>query len=196
MTELNRICVFCGSSPGARPEYRSAAEELGRALVARGLELVYGGGRVGLMGAIADAVLAGGGRVTGVIPEALSTKEVAHRGLSELHVVDSMHTRKAMMADLSSAFVVLPGGIGTLEEMFEVMTWSQLGIHRKPLGLLDVGGYYEPLLRFLDGAVTERFLAAAHRDLLLVDARPERLLEKVMEFQPPALEKWLDRDET
>ncbi len=196
MIEPGAVCVFCGSSPGARPEYRSAAEDLGRALVDRNLDLVYGGGAVGLMGVVADAVLEFGGRVTGVIPEGLFAKEVGHRGLTQLHVVDSMHERKAKMAELAGGFVVLPGGIGTLEEMFEVMTWAQLGIHRKPLGLLDVMGYYDSLLRFLDGAVEERFLAARHRELLRVEREPGRLLDELLRFEAPTLEKWLDRDET
>src|SRR6187549_2842121 len=182
---MMRVCVFAGSSSGSRPEYRTAAEDLGRELAARGIELVYGGAQVGLMGGVADAVLAGGGRVTGVIPNALVEKEVAHRGLTDLRIVTSMHERKALMADLSDAFVALPGGWGTLDEMFEILTWAQLGLHSKPIGLLEVGGYFTPLLAFLDGAVDARFLAPGHRAMLLVANDPTALLAAFRAYQPP-----------
>ncbi len=183
---MSRICVFSGSRFGRRPQYRRAAEELGAALVERGLGLVFGGGSVGLMGVIADAVLRAGGEAIGVIPRALADRELAHMGLSELHVVASMHERKALMADLSSAFVALPGGIGTLEETFEVWTWSYLGIHAKPLGLLDVDGFYGGLLAFVDSLVEEQFVPPASRALLLADADPARLVDRLVAAQVPS----------
>jgi uncharacterized protein (TIGR00730 family) len=187
------LCVFTGSSDGRRPAYRAAAGALGRALVAHGYGLVYGGARVGLMGAIADAVLEAGGRVTGVIPQALVAREVAHEGLTDLRVVTSMHERKALMADLSHGFIAMPGGWGTLEELFEVLTWGQLGLHRKPCGLLNVDGYFDPLLAFLAHAVDERFVRAEFDRLLLVSDVPEALLARFAAFEPPALSKWIDR---
>jgi len=190
---LARVCVFSGSSPGARAEYTEAAAGLGRALAARRLELVYGGARVGLMGVVADAALAAGGTVQGVIPAGMVEKEVAHEGLTELHVVESMHERKALMADLADAFVALPGGLGTLEEMAEVLTWAQLGLHEKPCGLLDVAGFFQGLLAFLDHTVAERFVRPEHRALLLAAAEPEALLDAFARWEAPALEKWLDR---
>src|SRR3954452_19516653 len=193
MADLRRVCVYCGSSPGADPGYAAAARELGRLLAARGIGLVYGGGNVGLMGAIADAAMEAGGEVTGVIPQALLDREVGHRGVTELRVVASMHERKALMADLSDAFVALPGGIGTLEELVEVYTWAQLGLHRKPIGLLDVAAFYAPLVAFLDHAVQERFLRPEHRATLLVGSDPEDLLERMAAFEPPAVEMWIDR---
>jgi len=193
MPRLERVCVYAGSSPGARPRYREAAEELARVLVERGIGVVYGGGRVGLMGVLADAALAAGGEVVGVIPRSLVAKEVGHAGLTELRVVDSMHERKASMAALASAFVALPGGIGTLEELVEVYTWTQLGLHDKPCALLDAGGYYRHLVAFLDHAVAERFLRQEHRDLLVVADRPADLIERLERFEPPRLEKWIDR---
>jgi uncharacterized protein (TIGR00730 family) len=174
---LRRICVFCGSRPGAGDAYVAAARSLGRTLAVRGLGVVYGGGNVGLMGELADAALAGGGEVIGVIPEALVQQEVAHTGLTELRVVRSMHERKAQMADLSDAFVALPGGMGTFEELFEILTWAQLGFHEKPSGLLDVGGYFAPLLELLDHAVSEGFVRPRHRALLLHAASADDLLE-------------------
>jgi uncharacterized protein (TIGR00730 family) len=191
---LSRVCVYCGSSPGADPRFSAAADTFGALLAQRGLALVYGGGSVGLMGRVADAALARGGRVIGVIPAGLVRKEVAHLGLSDLHVVATMHERKARMADLADAFVALPGGMGTLDEMFEMLTWAQLGLHRKPCGFLDVAGFYRPLLAFLDHAVEERFLKPEHRSIFVVDDDPSRLLERVLRFEAPALEKWLDRD--
>lgn len=190
-----RICVFCGSSRGASEGYSDAARELGQEIVERGRELVYGGGDVGLMGVIADTVLGAGGRVIGVIPASLVEREVAHPGLDDLRVVTSMHERKATMAELSDAFVALPGGLGTLEETFEVLTWAQLGIHEKPCGILDVAGYFSGLLAFLEDAVGEGFLKPAHRDLLLVDDDAGRLLDRLREYRPPRIDKWLERDE-
>lgn len=190
------VCVFCGSSPGARPAYRRAAEALGRALAAHGRTLVYGGGNVGLMGAVADAALAAGGRVIGVIPQHLVAREVGHAGVTELRIVNSMHERKQLMADLADTFVLLPGGLGSLEEFFEVWTWGQLGLHRKPYGLLNVDAYFDPLLAFLDHAVVERFVRAEHRDLLLVDEDAERLLARLDAHAPAPLPKWIDRQET
>jgi uncharacterized protein (TIGR00730 family) len=186
---LARICVFCGSSPGAKPEYGEAARQLGLALVERGIELVYGGGRIGLMGQIARTVLEAGGKVIGVIPRQLVERELAFTQASELRVVGSMHERKALMAELADGFIALPGGLGTIEELFEVLTWAQLGIHRRPCGLLDVAGYYRPLMEFVDHAVQEQFVDAAHRALLLIDADPTRLLERFQTYEPPAVDK-------
>lgn len=193
---MKRVCVFCGSSPGARPEYATAARTLGDALARRGLGLVYGGGRVGLMGILADSTLAAGGDVLGVIPRALATKELAHDGLSDLRVVGSMHERKALMAELADAFVAMPGGMGTLEELFEIVTWAQLGIHAKPCGLLNVEGYFDPLLALLDHAVTERFVRPEHRLLVLTSPDPVELLGALEKFHAPPLEKWIDREKT
>lgn len=170
-----------------------AAVELGGALAARGIELVYGGGCVGLMGVLADAALAGGGRVIGVIPHTLMAREVGHRGLTDLHVVDSMHERKAMMAELSDGFIALPGGFGTLEEMFEILTWAQLGLHTHPCGVLNVEGYFDSLLAFLDHSVSEAFVREAHRSMLLVDDSPHRLLDRFAAYRAPTVEKWLQR---
>jgi len=171
------VCVYCGSRHGAKPAYQAAAQALGRAIGSRGWQLVYGGGKVGLMGEVADAALAAGARVIGVIPESLQQREVGHRGLHELHVVPTMHLRKQMMAERADAFVALPGGIGTLEELFEVWAWRQLGYHDQPLGLLNVEGYYDELLRFMDRTVAEGFLEARQRANLLVDTEPQRLLD-------------------
>ena len=195
MGELRRVCVFCGSSPGARPEYRESARALAAAMVERGIGLVYGGGNVGLMGTVADAVLAAGGTAVGVIPEGLLAREVGHAGLTELHVVASMHQRKALMADLSDAFVALPGGFGTLEEFCEVLTWTQLGIHRKACGLLNVAGFYDGLLTFFDRAVDEAFVRPHHRENVLHDTDPRRLLDRIAAFDPPAVPKWIGRAE-
>lgn len=193
---MKRACVFCGSSHGSRPEYSAAAEELVRALARRGLGLVFGGGGIGLMDVIANAALEQGIEVIGVIPEALVAKELAHRGIADMRVVRSMHERKAVMAELSDAFVALPGGFGTLEELFEVLTWSQLGLHRKPSGLLNVAGYFDPLLAFFDHALAERFLRPKHRAMVLVDSDPDGLLDRLAAFQPPKLEKWIRPGET
>lgn len=193
---MQRICVFAGSSPGARVEYTAAARDLGRALVRRRLDLVYGGARVGLMGAVADAVLAGGGQVTGVIPESLMTKEIAHDGLTALKVVASMHERKAVMSDLADGFIALPGGWGTIEEFFEVLTWAQLGMHRKPCGLLNACGYFDRLLAFVDQSVEERFVRLENRAMVLVSETPDELLQQFADYAPPVVEKWIDRAAT
>jgi uncharacterized protein (TIGR00730 family) len=192
---VRRVCVFCGSSPGARPAYAEATTELARVLVAEGLELVYGGADVGLMGTLADTVLAEGGEATGVIPRALVEKEIAHNGLSDLRVVGSMHERKALMADLSDAFVALPGGLGTLEELLEIYTWAQLGLHQKPCALLDVEGYYAGVAAFLGHAVEERFLREEHRAMLIVEREPRALIDRLSRFEPGAVRpKWIDRE--
>lgn len=192
---LRRVCVFCGSSRGARQEYEAAARSVGSLLAQRGIGLVYGGGNVGLMGALADAALAAGGEVIGVIPEALLEWEVAHTGLPDLRIVHSMHERKALMADLSDAFVALPGGFGTLEELCEVLTWSQLGLHAKACGLLNVAGYFDPLLALFDHAVEERFVRPAHRALVLQSEDPAHLLDLLARYEAAPLDKWIDRDE-
>lgn len=182
---MKRICVFCGSSPGARPEYASAARALGRALLARRLGLVYGGGRVGLMYEIARTVFEGGGEVVGVIPAGMVERELAYRELPDLRVVGSMHERKALMADLAEGFIALPGGLGTVEEFFEVLTWAQLGLHRKPCGLLNPGGYFDLLLSFLNRAVAEKFVQPEHRAMILAEADPDALLAKFEGYRPP-----------
>jgi uncharacterized protein (TIGR00730 family) len=192
---MRRVCVYCGSSPGRDPVYGKAVADLALALVRRGIGIVYGGGAVGLMGVLADTALAAGGEVIGIIPRSLEEREVGHRSLTELRVVESMHERKALMADLSDAFIAAPGGIGTLEELVEVYTWSQLGIHAKPVALLDVAAYWHPLVTWLDHAVQARFLRAEHRETLLVDDDPSRLLDRLEAWEPPAVEKWLDRQE-
>jgi uncharacterized protein (TIGR00730 family) len=196
MNALRRVCVFCGSSPGARATYAAGAARLGRLLAERGLTLVYGGGHVGLMGAVADAAMDAGGEVIGVIPEHLERREVAHTGVTDLRVVDSMHTRKALFEELSDGFIALPGGLGTYEELFEILTWGQLGLHAKPVGLLDVDGFYAPLRSFLDHAVEERFVHTEHRSMLLVDDDADRLLDRMAAWRPPVVEKWLDRERT
>ena len=188
---VKRICVFCGSNPGGRPEYADAAREMGLALAERGIGLVYGGGGVGLMGIVADTVMRVGGEVIGVMPEALMRREAAQLDVTELHVVRSMHERKALMADLSDGFIAMPGGYGTFEEFCEVITWSQLGIHPKPCGLLNVGGYYAPLLAMFDHAVAEGFVRPQHRALVLEETAPARLLEAMRHFAPPTAEKWI-----
>lgn len=193
---MNRLCVFCGSSAGETSRYVDAAGKVGALLAERGVTVVYGGSRVGLMGRLADAALAEGGEVIGVMPRPLLRREVGHEGLTELRIVDSMHERKALMAELSDGFLALPGGLGTLEEFFEVLTWSQLGMHRKPCGLLDVADYYRPLVRFLDDAVTQGFLAASHRAMILVGDDPDALLRRMRGYEPPELPRWIDRDET
>jgi|SRR5687767_743907 uncharacterized protein (TIGR00730 family) len=190
---MRRVCVFTGSSSGTRGEYRAAAEELGRLLAERGIGVVYGGARVGLMGVLADAALTAGGEVIGVIPEALVAKEVAHTGLSDLRVVGSMHERKALMSDLADAFIAMPGGWGTLEEFFEVLTWSQLGLHRKPCGLLNTEGYFDGLMAFLVHTVDEGFVRPEYGQALTVAATAGDLLDRLASAVPPAVEKWLDR---
>lgn len=192
-----RICVFCGSSAGARPAYRAAAVAFGEALADAGIGLVYGGASVGLMGAVADAALARGGEVIGVMPRALADRELAHRGLTQLHVVGSMHERKALMAELSDAFVALPGGLGTFEELFEIWTWAQLGHHRKACAMLNTEGYYDGLLAFLDHAVDEAFIKPLHRGTLRVERDPAALLDAIRAYvPPPATGKWIGRNET
>jgi uncharacterized protein (TIGR00730 family) len=193
---MRRLCVFSGSSPGGHPDYGQAAEELGRALAGQGIGVVYGGAQVGLMGTIADAALEAGGEVVGVIPQALVDREIAHTGLTDLHVVGSMHERKAKMADLADGFIALPGGMGTLEELFEVYTWLQLGLHSKPLGVLDVRGYYAQLAAFLDHAVAERFVTAEHREMLVVERRAEAMIEAFRRWRPPVRTKWIDRSQS
>ena len=187
---MKRICVFCGSNAGARSEYAEAARALATVLAERKLGIVYGGGNVGLMGVVADAALARGGEVIGVIPQKLVDKEVAHRGVTELRIVETMHERKALMNDLSDAFLALPGGFGTLDEFFEVLTWAQLGFHGKPCALLNVAGYYDGMLAMLDHAVTERFLRPAHRELVIADTDPLRLLQRLSAFVPAPKGKW------
>lgn len=191
---LKSVCVFCGASPGARPIYREAAQALGRSLAERGLTLVYGGGAVGLMGIVADAALAAGGEVIGIIPQSLERAEIGHTGLTRLEVVDGMHARKARMAELADAFIALPGGLGTLEELFEVWTWAQLGYHAKPLGLLEVDGFYAHLTGFLDHLVAERFVREPHRAMLQISESPQALLEQLNTWQPTAAPKWVDRE--
>jgi uncharacterized protein (TIGR00730 family) len=192
---VERVCVYCGSSPGHDPAYRRAAREMGEELVARDLGLVFGGGSVGLMGTVADAVIDGGGEAVGVIPEALEAKEVAHGGLTELAVVGSMHERKQRMVELSDGFVALPGGLGTLEELFEVLTWAQLGIHEKPCGVLNVAGFYDGLVSHLDGATEAGFVSPAHRDLARVETEPAALLDAFVRYEPPTEPK-VGPDET
>jgi hypothetical protein len=190
---MKHICVFTGANPGASTEYERAARELGCALVERGSTLVYGGANVGLMGVLADSVLERGGHVIGVIPADLVAKEVAHQGLSDLRIVPSMHERKALMSELSDAVVALPGGLGTLEELFEMLTWSQLGLHQKPCGILNVLGYFDRLLGFLDHAVSERFITREHRGMLLSESNAKELLDRMFMYRAPVVEKWLDR---
>jgi uncharacterized protein (TIGR00730 family) len=190
---MRSLCVFCGSSSGTRTAYAATARALGASLARRGVRLVYGGAGVGLMRELADAVLGAGGEVTGVIPGALEAREVAHRDLRDLRIVSTMHERKSVMADLADGFLAIPGGAGTLEEFFEVWTWAQLGIHRKPCGLLNAHGYFDGLLTFLDHAVAERFLRIEHRTMVLVDDDHERLLERFLAYRAPDVAKWLDR---
>ena len=187
---MKNLCVFCGSSSGADPAYEKGARELGRALVEANITLVYGGASVGLMGAVADSTLGAGGEVVGVIPEGLVHKEISHRGLTELHVVDSMHERKALMAELSDGFIALPGGTGTMEEFFEVFTWAQLGEHTKPCGLLDIAGYFDPLVAFLDHMVDRGFLREHHRNMILHDTEPASLLDRFANYKAPGRARW------
>jgi uncharacterized protein (TIGR00730 family) len=193
--DIRRICVFCGSSPGTHPDYARVAREVGTRLAKESIGIVYGGARTGLMGELADAALRAGGHVIGIIPEHLQAREVAHTGLSELRVVRTMHERKAAMADLADGFIALPGGIGTLEEFFEVATWSQLGIHAKPTALLNVRGYYDLVERFLAHAVEEGFLRVEHRALITIADDLSALLDALRSFRPPPAEKWLDPSE-
>lgn len=191
---MKRVCVFCGSNKGIRAAYTAAAKLLGEELVRRDIGLVYGGGNVGLMGVIADAVLEAGGEAIGVIPQALVAREVAHQNLTQMHIVNSMHERKALMAELSDAFIALPGGMGTFDEFCEILTWAQLGIHHKPCGILNIENYFSPLLTTFDHAVTEGFLRAEHRALILEAAAPEKLLSLLSQAPPQYLGKWIDSD--
>jgi uncharacterized protein (TIGR00730 family) len=192
---MKRVCVFCGSSVGSRPVYSEAARQMGTLLAKKGIAIVYGGGNVGLMGVLANAALAAGGEVIGVIPSVLADREIAHQGLSDLRIVDSMHTRKAMMAQLADAFVALPGGVGTFEEFFEAVTWTQLGLHRKACGLLDVDGFYSPLIDFINRAVGEGFIKPEHRTAVVADPEPDRLLNKLANVVVPDLPKWITKEE-
>jgi len=190
---MKRVCVFCGSNFGLHPAYVQAAKNVGTIFASKGIELVYGGGRVGLMGAVADTVLAAGGKVIGVIPESLVAKEVAHQNLTDLRIVASMHERKALMAELSDGFIALPGGFGTFEEFCEVLTWAQLGLHKKPCGILNVVGFYNSLLELFDFAVAEGFVRQEHRSLITVETEIVDLLDKMSKYQPPTTDKWIDR---
>lgn len=192
---MKRLCVFCGSSPGARPEYAQALRELGTELARRRIGLVFGGGGVGLMGVVADAVLEAGGDVIGVLPKALGVKEIAHPRVVDTRIVGSMHERKALMVELSDGFIAAPGGFGTLDELFEALTWSQLGFHAKPCGLLDVGGFFQPLLGFLAATVQERFVKPAHLEALVVACGAVELLDRLAHAKPPRVEKWIDRSD-
>jgi uncharacterized protein (TIGR00730 family) len=191
-----RICVFCGSSPGARPCYEEAAKSLARYLAANKITAVYGGGNVGLMGTLADTTLEAGGEIIGVIPEALLNREVSHTRIPDLRVVGSMHERKAMMAELADAFIAMPGGFGTFEDFCEVLTWTQLGLHRKPCGLLNVEGYYDPLLALFDHALAEHFLKPAHRQMVISESSPELLVDRLLEYELPVVSKWIGRQQT
>jgi len=193
---LQRICVFCGSSAGKHPEYLAAARQVGATLAARKIGLVFGGGRVGLMGAVADAALENGGEVIGVIPRVLATKELAHAGLKELRVVESMHDRKAAMASLADGFLALPGGYGTLEEFFEILTWAQLGLHRKPCGVLNVSGYFDPLLALAEHGIAEGFVSEEHRKLILQGTTVDDVLAQFERYTPPPLPRWITQAQT
>lgn len=190
---LASICVYCASSPGTDPRFSTATAAFGRLIGSRGLTLVYGGGHVGLMGVLADEVLQAGGEVHGVITRALEEKEVAHTGLTRLDVVDTMHQRKSLMADRADGFAMLPGGFGTLDEFFEAVTWTQLGVHTKPCGILNVNGYFDPIRDFLDAATEQRLIRRQHRDLVIIESDPEALLEQLAAWEPVDLDKWLDR---
>ena len=195
MTTINTICIYCGSSSGRHETYDSAANALAEALVSRNIKLVYGGADIGLMGVVANQVLKLGGEVIGVIPKALALKEVAHKHLTQLHITESMHERKMMMAELSDGFIALPGGIGTLEELFEIWTWAQLGFHNKPCGLLNINGYYDSLIEFLDHVLAEQFVKKEHRALLLVETNPNALLDRYSNYQAPIIKHLVNKDE-
>jgi uncharacterized protein (TIGR00730 family) len=192
VSEIRRLAIFCGSNPGARPDYVQAARSFGRLLAQRGIGVVYGGSNVGLMAALADAMIDELGEIIGVIPRMLVEREVANTALTDLRVVESMHERKALMAELADGFIALPGGIGTLEEFFEIWTWGQLGMHAKPCGLLNVAGYFDPLLQFLDHAVAERFVREVHRSMVVVESAPAALLSRFESYEPPRVVKWLN----
>ena len=193
---MKRICVFCGANTGKRDQYSTAAKDLAEELVSREIEIVYGGGRIGLMGVLAERAIELGGRVIGVIPESLATKEVAHDSISELIVVGSMHERKAKMAELSDGFISLPGGIGTIEETFEMLTWSQLGFHNKPCGIINVAGFYDKLIEFLNHISEEKFFMDIYRRMLIVETDPSALLERFEQYKPPQVKHWIAEDET
>ncbi len=187
---MQRVCVFCGSSPGVKQEYAVGARELGLVLAKKNIDLVYGGGHVGLMGIVADAAMSAGAKAIGIIPRCLADKEVAHQGLTELKIVQTMHERKAQMSELSDGFIAMPGGFGTLEELFEVITWAQLGIHKKPFGLFNVAGYYDKLIEFMDYQVEQGFVPQRHREMIIVSDEAEQLVEMLESFHPVAQEKW------
>ena len=193
---MKRICVFCGSSAGEDPRYLEGADRFGQILAREGIELVYGGSRVGMMGRLAAATLQAGGRVVGIIPGAVMNRELAHQELTELRVVKSLHERKSEMAELSDAFVALPGGLGTIEAFFELLTWAQLGLHQKPCAMLNVGGYFRPLVRFLDHMSQEGFMARPHRDMVIIEEDPETLIGRLAEYRPPATPRWIDPGQT
>lgn len=195
MTRLNSLCIYCGSSPGRNEAYASAALALAGSLVERNIRLIYGGAGIGVMGVLANQVLALGGQAIGVIPKALAHKEIAHQNLTELHITQSMHERKMLMAELADGFIALPGGIGTLEELFEIWTWAQLGFHQKPCGLLNVAGYYDDLIRFLDHVADEQFVKKAHRALLMVEKKSGSLLDRMVDYQPKTVTHWIGQDE-
>jgi uncharacterized protein (TIGR00730 family) len=195
MTPIHSICIYCGSSPGRLEAYGSAGCALAKSLVSRNIRLVYGGAGIGIMGMVADQVLKLGGQAIGVIPKALAHKEVAHKNLTELHVTQSMHERKMLMAELSDGFIALPGGIGTLEELFEIWTWAQLGFHNKPCGLLNVEGYYDSLIGFLDHVLAEQFVKKYHHAMLIVETNPDALLDRYVNYQPPTIKHWFGKDE-
>ena len=196
MSQLKSICVYCGSSTGRLETYAASARILAETLVNRNIKLVYGGASIGIMGMVADHVLMLGGQAIGVIPKGLAHKEVMHKTLTELHVTQSMHERKMLMAELSDGFIALPGGIGTLEELFEIWTWAQLGFHQKPCGLLNVEGYYDSLIQFLDHILAEQFVKEHHRNMLIVESQPEKLLERYINYQPSSAKQWLGKDDT
>lgn len=193
---MKRLCVFCGSNTGTRPSYAAAATLLARHLANLGIGIVYGGGNVGLMGVLADAAMAAGGEVIGVIPHSLFAKEVGHAGLSQLHIVDTMHERKAMMAELADGFIAMPGGWGTFDEFCEILTWAQLGLHHKPCGILNVEGYYDTLLAMFNHSVAEGFLKPAYLNMVLADSDPIELVAKMQQYQPLVLEKWISKSDT
>lgn len=193
---MKRVCVYCGSSDGRKKEYKAAARALGRAMLDRGIGLVYGGAQIGIMGEIANTVVNGGGEVIGIMPKSLADREIYHTGLTRLEIVDSMHERKAMMADFSDGFIALPGGLGTIEEIFEVLTWAQLGFHQKPCALLNALGYYDELSAFLNHSVAEGFVNTESRSMLMTEADPDHLLERFSTYQAPRVNKWINRDST
>ena len=194
--QMKRICVYCGSSPGKLPEYRDAARSLGHELAARGIGLVYGGASIGVMGTVADAVLEKGGEAFGVIPYVLAAREVAHTGLNELFVVNSMHERKSKMAEMSDGFIALPGGWGTIEEIFEMLTWAQLGLHEKPCGLLNISTYYDHLFTFLEHAIDQRFVQREFRPMIMMDQSASALLDRFRDYRAPKVKKWIGTEET